>query len=113
MARLRDKSIALTSYLVALTDQWLTPHGFTLASPRDAAGRGAHVTLRHEHAWQISQALIDAGVIGDYRVPDRVRLGPAPITTSFTELFDAMERLRDIAANKSYADITTMPAGVT
>ena len=113
MARLRDKSIALTSYLVALTDHWLTPHGFTLASPRDATRRGAHVTLRHEHAWQISQALIDAGVIGDYRAPDRVRLGPAPITTSFTEVFDAMERLRDIAANKSYADITTMPSGVT
>jgi kynureninase len=113
MPRLRDKSIALTSYLVALTDQWLTPHGFTLASPRDATRRGAHVTLRHDHAWQISQALIDAGVIGDYRAPDRVRLGPAPITTSFTEVFDAMERLRDIAANKSYADITTMPSGVT
>jgi kynureninase len=113
MPRLRDKSIALTSYLVALTDQWLTPHGFTLASPRDATRRGAHVTLRHDHAWQISQALIDAGVIGDYRVPDRVRLGPAPITTSFTEVFDAMDRLRDIAANKSYADITTMPSGVT
>jgi kynureninase len=113
IARLRDKSIALTSYLVALTDQWLTPLGFTLASPRDATRRGAHVTLRHDHAWQISQALIDAGVIGDFRVPDRVRLGPAPITTSFTEVFDAMERLRDIAANKSYADITTMPTGVT
>jgi kynureninase len=113
MAPLRDKSIALTSYLVALTDQWLTPHGFTLASPRDATRRGAHVTLRHDHAWQISQALIAAGVIGDYRVPDRLRLGPAPITTSFTEVFDAMERLRDIAETKSYADITTMPSGVT
>jgi kynureninase len=113
MARLRDKSVALTSYLVRLADEWLTPHGFMLASPRDAARRGAHVSLWHEHAWQISQALIRAGVIGDYRVPDRVRLGPAPITTSFTEVFDAMERLREIAATKSYADITTMPIGVT
>jgi len=84
-----------------------------LASPRDAARRGAHVSLRHEHAWQICQALIEAGVVGDYRVPDRVRLGPAPITTSFTEVFDAMERLRDIAASKSYAAITTMPTVVT
>ncbi|MGO8961518.1 MAG: kynureninase [Streptosporangiaceae bacterium] len=113
LARLRDKSVALTSYLVGLADNWLMPHGFTLASPRDPGRRGAHISLRHEHAWQISQALIDAGVIGDYRVPDRVRLGPAAITTSFTEVFDAMERLRDIAANKSYAAITTMPTGVT
>ena len=113
MVRLRAKSMALTSYLVALTDQWLTPHGFTLASPRDGTRRGAHVTLRHDHAWQISQALIDAGVIGDYRVPDRLRLGPAPIATGFTEVFDAMERLRDIAESKSYADIATMPSGVT
>ncbi len=113
MARLRDKSVALTGYLVELADEWLTEHGFTLASPRDAARRGAHVSLRHDHAWQISQALIEAGVIGDYRVPDRVRLGPAAITTSFAEVFDAMERLRDIAASKSYADISVMPTGVT
>ena len=90
-----------------------SPLGFTLASPRDAARRGAHVSLRHDDAWQISQALIEAGVIGDYRTPDRVRLGPAAITTSFTEVFDAMERLRDIAASKSYADISVMPTGVT
>ncbi len=113
MARLRVKSIALTSYLVRLADEWLLPHGFALASPHDAARRGAHVSLRHDHAWQISQALIGAGVIGDYRVPDRVRLGPAPITTSFTDVFEAMERLRGIAASKSYADIATVPMGVT
>jgi kynureninase len=113
MARLRDKSVALTGYLIALADEWLEPHGFNLASPRDPARRGAHVSLQHEHAWQLSQALIAAGVIGDYRTPDRVRLGPAPITTSFTDIFDALERLRDIAASKSYADIPAGQARVT
>lgn len=102
---LRAKSIALTSYLVELADEWLTPHGFALASPRDPARRGAHVTLRHDDAWQICVALTRAGVIGDYRTPDRVRLGPAAISTSFTDVWDAIDRLREIAATESYADI--------
>ncbi len=89
------------------------PLGFAVASPRQASRRGAHVSLRHDDAWQISQALILAGVVGDYRTPDRVRLGPVPLCTSFTDVFDAMERLRDIAATKSYADIPVEHARVT
>jgi kynureninase len=113
MARLRAKGIELTSYLVALADEWLTPLGFALASPRDAERRGAHVTLRHDDAWQISQALIRAKVVGDYRTPDRVRLGPAPITTRFVDVWDAMDTLRRIAADRSYEDIPAGQARVT
>jgi len=102
---LRAKSIELTSYLVALAEEWLAPLGFTIASPRDSARRGGHVSLRHDDAWQISQALIKADVVGDYRTPDRLRLCPVPIVTSFTEVWDAMDRLRDITASKSYADL--------
>jgi kynureninase len=110
---LRAKSIELTGYLIALADDWLVPLGFAIASPRDAARRGAHVTLRHSDAWPISQALIRADVVGDYRTPDRLRLGPVPLTTSFTEVFDAMDRLRDITATKSYADIPLEQSRVT
>jgi len=113
LEQLRAKSIALTSYLVALADEWLAPLGFSLASPRDATRRGAHVSLHHHDAWQISQALIQADVIGDYRTPDRIRLGPAPITTTFTDVWDALDRLREIAASKSYADIPAEPSRVT
>jgi kynureninase len=113
IAPLRAKGIELTTYLIALADEWLTPLGFAVASPRDAARRGAHVSLQHEDAWQISQALIRADVVGDYRAPDRVRLGPVPICTSFTEVRDAMERLREITATKSYADIPAEPSQVT
>lgn len=102
---LRAKSAELTAYIVALADEWLTPLGFAVASPRDAARRGGHVSLRHDNAWQISQALIKAGVVGDYRTPDRLRLCPVPICTGFTEVWEAMDRLREIAASKSYADI--------
>ena len=110
---LRAKSIELTTYLIALADEWLAPLGFTIASPREAARRGAHVTLRHDDAWPISQALISAGVVGDYRTPDRLRLGPIPLTTSFTEVFDALDRLREITATKSYGDIPLEQSRVT
>jgi kynureninase len=113
MTRLRAKGVALTSYLITLADEWLTPLGFTLASPRDDARRGAHVTLRHPAAWQISQALIRAKVIGDYRTPERIRLGPTPITTRFTDVWDALDRLRHIAESKSYADVQAEPSRVT
>jgi kynureninase len=108
--RLRDKSVALTGYLIHLADQWLVPLGFRLASPRADARRGSHVTLTHPQAWQISQALIAAGVIGDYRTPDRLRLGPAPITTRFTEVWDAIDRLRQLTVDESYA---SQPAGLS
>jgi kynureninase len=103
--QLRAKSVELTTYLIALADEWLVPLGFTLASPREATRRGAHVTLRHDDAWQISQALIREGVIGDFRAPDCLRLGPVPLYTTFASIWSAMDRLRDIAATKSYADI--------
>jgi kynureninase len=104
---LRAKSIELTSYIIALADEWLAPLGWAVASPRDASRRGGHVSLRHDEAWQISQALIKADIVGDYRTPDRLRLCPVPIFTSFTEVWEAMDQLRDITASKSYAD---MPA---
>jgi kynureninase len=113
MERLRAKGVALTSYLIALADEWLTQLGFTVASPRDDSRRGAHVSLRHVDAWQISQALIREKVIGDYRTPDRVRLGPTPITTRYTDVWDALDRLRRIAADKSYTDIPTSQSRVT
>jgi kynureninase len=113
LGALRAKSIEQTSYLIALADEWLVPLGFTIASPREAERRGGHVTLRHDDAWPISQALIGADVVGDYRTPDRLRLCPTPLSTSFTEIFDALDRLREIMATKSYADIPLEHSRVT
>jgi kynureninase len=97
---LRDKGMRLTDYLIALADAWLVPLGFSLASPREAARRGSHVCLHHPAATRIGEALIAAGVVGDLRAPDRLRLGPAPITTSFTEVWDAADTIRRIAAGE-------------
>src|SRR4051794_23590833 len=92
--RLAAKGRALTELTVELADEWLVPHGITLASPRDAVRRGSHVTLAHPAAWQLTQALIDRQVVPDYRTPDRVRLGPAPLYTRFVDVWDAMDRFR-------------------
>ena len=100
--RLRAKGQAMTSYLVTLADAWLTPLGFRLASPRDPALRGSHVSLAHDSAWQVCQALLDRGVVPDYRTPDRLRLGPAPLTSRYTEVYDAMAVIRDVVSSGAH-----------
>ena len=94
---LRDKGVRLTDYLISLSDAWLAPLGFSIASPRDAARRGSHVCLHHPEAARLGDALIEVGVIGDYRTPDRLRLGPAPITSRFTDVWDAVDTIRRLA----------------
>ena len=84
-----------------------------VATPRDPARRGAHVCLRHPEAWRIGQALIHEGVIGDYRTPDRLRLGPTPITTRYADIWDAMDATRRILAGQDYEDFPAEPAQVT
>jgi kynureninase len=113
IGRLRAKGIRLTGYLIALADAWLVPLGCAVASPRDAARRGSHVCLRHPEAWRIGRALIAAGVIGDYRTPDRLRLGPTPITTTFTDVWDALAKTRRIIEDRAYLDLPAEPARVT
>jgi kynureninase len=94
---IREKSVALTELLVALHDEWLAPLGFSVGTPRDPARRGSHVSLRHEDAWPITRTLIErARVVPDFRGPDSIRLGVAPLYTTFTEVYDAVDRLRGI-----------------
>ena len=92
---LRDKAAALTGLAVELHDERLAPLGFELASPREAARRGGHVSLAHPEAWPICRALIErARVMPDFRGPDSIRLGLPPLYTRFTDVYDALERLR-------------------
>ncbi len=111
IAAIREKSLAQTELIVDLHDAWLAPLGFSLGSPREAARRGSHVSLRHPRAWTFTRALIDAGVTPDFRGPDSIRLGVAPLYTSFGEIWDALDRLRAIAARDDLPDAP--PARVT
>jgi kynureninase len=96
MPAVREKSVALTSYAVDLADAWLAPFGVTVASPRDPGLRGSHVLLRHPDALALTQALTDRGVIPDFRHPDGIRLGLAPLTTRFTDVHDGLASLRTL-----------------
>ena len=93
IGRLQAKGQKLTEMMIALSDEWLAPHGFSLASPRAAARRGSHVTLRHARAKDFVRALIAQGVTPDFRPPDMIRFGPAPLYTRFVDAWDALHRL--------------------
>jgi kynureninase len=114
IAALRAKSIALTELLMALHDAWLAPLGFELASPREPARRGSHVSLRHPSAWQITRALIErCDVIPDFRGPDCVRLGVAPLYTRHVDVWDALDRLRGLVERDEHATVDPAPGRVT
>ncbi len=103
MTALRAKSVQQSSYLVDLWRIWLEPLGFRLNSPADTAVRGSHVSLGHPDGWRISQALInEMKVIPDFRKPDNIRLGIAPIYTRFSDIHEAMHRLRLVMTKKLY-----------
>jgi kynureninase len=96
------KARSLTSFAVDLFDAWLAEDGFRLASPRDPARRGAQITLHHPYAWPICQALKAANVIPDFRTPDRLRLGFAPLYTRFVDVYEGMRRLRAVMTSRAY-----------
>jgi kynureninase len=93
---MRAKSLKLTGYLVELGEAWLEPLGCALATPRDGARRGGHVTYSHPKAKQYNERLADAGIITDYRTPDRFRFGLSPLTTRFTDVWAAAAATRDL-----------------
>jgi kynureninase len=96
---IRHKSIGLTEYAIALIDEWLAPLGCSVGSPRAAGRRGSHVALVHPQARMLSQRLIADGVVVDFRTPDVIRLGLSPLTTRFTDVYDGLDRVRQMLAD--------------
>ncbi|MCQ1581512.1 kynureninase [Streptomyces parvus] len=113
-AEIRAKGLLLGRLAVDLAESWLVPLGFRLASPRTPERRGSHVSLYHPDAWQICQTLAaEAKVVCDYRVPDRLRIGPSPLYTRFTEIWDAMDRVREVVARGGHRSRPSGLARVT
>jgi kynureninase len=114
MERLRAKSVQQTEYLIALWGAWLQPLGVTLNSPRHSAERGSHVSLGHPEGLRIDLALIhEMNVIPDFRYPDNLRLGLAPIYTSFADIYEGLRRLRQVIAERRYEKYSTKRPAVT
>jgi kynureninase len=103
MESLREKSTALSQYAIELCDAKLSPLGFALGSPRDPSRRGSHVSLRHPEGYRISRALIEEmRVIPDYREPDNIRMGLAPLYVSFLDVWEGIDRLQRVVTEKRF-----------
>ena len=103
-----------TEMMIGLYDAWLADLGFTLNTSRNPKERGGHISLVHPEAKRISVALRQfANVIPDYRVPDSIRLAIAPLPTSYLEVWDGFERIRDLVSTRQYEKIQANEMRVT
>jgi kynureninase len=96
MQAIRRKSLALTDAFIDLVQTRCAGQPLTLVTPRAHAQRGSHVSVEHPHGYEIMQALIARGVIGDYREPRVLRFGFTPLYTRFVDVWDAVETLREV-----------------
>lgn len=102
MASVRQKSLALSELFRILVDQECRGWGLTCTAPVDPSRRGSQLSFAHEHAYAIVQALIDRGVIGDFRQPNLMRFGFAPLYVRFADCWDAVTILRDVMLSDAW-----------
>ena len=115
---IRKKSIQQTDYLISTFQKELMPYGFELFSPQKSINRGSHISLTHPQAWQICQALQQGmegypQVIPDFRPPQIIRLGVAPLYTSFADLMLAVKYLKAIVEHQWHIKYPTDKPQVT
>lgn len=109
----RTKSLALSTFLVEAAEEWLVPHGGSLAGPQDPAARGGHLAVRHPEASRVVRAGRRLGVVADFRGPDLIRLGPGPLAASATEVVDGVARLGHVLAEGLHLAEPPDPGRVT
>lgn len=112
LADLRAKSVRLSESFIALVDEHVAE--VEVVSPRRFEERGSQISLRHPHGFPIVQALIERGVIGDFRAPDVMRFGLAPMYVRYTDVFDAVMELRSVIDDGVWReDRFNQPSAVT
>jgi len=114
IAEIEKKAARGTAMMIELYEQWLAPLGFTLNTPRNHNQRGGHISLVHPEAEKIAIALRKfANVIPDYRVPNSIRVAISPLATSYVEVYDGFQRIRDLVSTRQYEKVTTGGSRVT
>jgi len=103
MNAIRAKSLHLTDLFMELVEAKL-PGTFEIVTPREYAHRGSQVSMRHDESYGIIQALIERGVIGDFRAPDIARFGFTPLYLRFVDVYDAVEILADVMSSEAHRD---------
>lgn len=104
MSLVREKSLKLTDLFIELMEPLSAQYGFTLVSPREGARRGSQVCYAHKEGYAIMQALIDSGVIGDFRAPNIVRFGFTPLYLRFVDVWEAVERLNSVMCQERWKE---------
>jgi kynureninase len=109
-----SKAAIGTQMMIDLYDAWLADLGITLLTSRNAKERGGHITLGHPDAARICSALRQfANVIPDYRTPNSIRLAISPLPTSYVEVWDGFQRIRDLVASRRYESVEEGGSRVT
>jgi kynureninase len=104
MAAVREKSVALTELFIRLVEARCGAFGLTLESTRDAERRGSQVSFLHDHGYQVMRALIERGIIGDFRAPSTIRFGFTPLYVGYKDVWQAVETLEDILRTGAWQD---------
>jgi kynureninase len=108
------KAAVGTAMMIELYDAWLAPLGIELNTSRDAKERGGHISLVHPDAAQICVAMRTiSNVIPDYRTPNSIRLAISPLPTSYVEIWDGLDRMRDLVASGRYKEVQEGGSRVT
>lgn len=98
----RAKSLALSDLFISLIEERCAAHPLALVTPREHAARGSHVSFRHPQGYAVMQALIERGVIGDYREPEVLRFGITPLYLRHVDIWDAVEVLREVLDTRAW-----------
>ncbi|MEF0941126.1 kynureninase [Rhizobium sp. BR 362] len=104
MAALRKKSVALTDLFIQLVEAKCGQYGVVLETTRDSERRGSQVSFTHSNSYEVMQALIERGVIGDFRAPATLRFGFTPLYVGYRDVWQAAEVLEDILSSGSWKD---------
>lgn len=99
---IRAKSLNINQFLMDLLNQELNDLGFTIGNPVEDFRRGGHVSLEHKEAARICKALKENGVIPDFRAPNIIRLAPVALYTSYSEVWEVVQILKNIMNEKQY-----------
>jgi kynureninase len=109
-----SKAAIGTQMMIDLYDEWLAPLGYTLLTSRNPKERGGHISIGHLDAARICVALRKfANVIPDYRTPNAIRLAIAPLPTSYVEVWDGFQRIRDLTQSRQYEKVEGSDSRVT
>jgi kynureninase len=118
MEKLRAKSISQIEYFLFLAKEKLEKFGFVSGTPSDYKNRGSHVSLKHQEGYRICQALIHPNnngikIIPDFREPDNIRFGITALYTTFSEIWQTINRLKEIMESKEYQYFSEVRNSVT